>query len=183
MKIAVACMWTDNIKEMGTICEENRLKYCQKHHYEWRCLYKTLDVSRHPVWSKLLWLMVLIQEQKYDWIQWTDADSIVANMDIRLEDIILETPDANFIATKDWWTGFNAGQFLIRSCDWSLRLLNRAYYYRIECLKHLFHEQEALRLELEQEEFYHPGIVAWIDKNKLNSYIHPGFGRHCAGHN
>ena len=176
-KIAVACMYTENIKDMGKIAEENRKIYCRKHNYIWRCLYKTLDPSRHPVWSKILWLIQLIQEKKYDWIQWTDADSIVANMSIKIEHLIMLAPFSNVIVSKDWWTGLNAGQFLIRSCEWSERFLNRVYYGHPSCLTHLFNEQEAMRLEIcRVESMSEKRYIAWIDKSKINSYIHPGFG-------
>jgi len=143
-------MWTENIKEMGQLAETNRKDYCSQHGYTWRCCYQSMDTSRHPVWTKLLWLLQLMDEYEAGcWIQWTDADSLVINPEIRLEQLIgLVTPEVNFIATKDRWTGFNCGQFLIRICEWSKQLLYNAYHKYPDCLSHKCREQESMRREL-----------------------------------
>jgi len=171
MTIAVACLYTPNIREMGEIAETNRKRYCQLHNYEWRCCYESLNTSIHPVWSKLLWLISLMQENKYVWIQWTDADSLVMNMQITLEGLIPQNePTKNIVASKDLWTGFNAGQFLIRSCKWSEQFLKDAYnlHKKYDC--HTYREQEAMRITLSEE------VVQWIPKRLINSYVVPLFG-------
>lgn len=173
MKICVVSLYTPEIEEMGKIMEANRQQYCRKHGYGWRCPHKRLAPERHPMWSKLLILQQTIAEQKFDWIMWTDADSLVMNMDFRIEYILDQVPsDVHLVVTKDRYYGFNSGQFFIRSCDWSYQLLKRAYENHPELLDHWVRDQGAMRLEMEKE----PQHVLWLPKRLFNSYIHPVHG-------
>jgi mannan polymerase II complex MNN10 subunit len=61
------------------------------------------------MWHKLEMIERAIASEKYDWIWWIDFDTLITNMAIRLEDIILEAlgsrtdPHAvNLLLTADW---------------------------------------------------------------------------------
>jgi len=88
MKILVYTGYNNSprYKEMGDFSSLNKLQYCQKHGYEFLC-HRNYEGYKRPIsWYKILSIMDLITE--YDWVFWTDADSFIVNMDIKLEDII-----------------------------------------------------------------------------------------------
>ncbi|KAJ7522961.1 hypothetical protein O6H91_18G032800 [Diphasiastrum complanatum] len=101
----------------------NKKSYVQRHGYDFIDASDLLDKSRPPSWSKIL--AVRKHLANFDWIFWTDADSLVTNPSIALEDIIGSiVGNANFedmpdlIVTEDV-TGVNAGMFFVKNSKWS----------------------------------------------------------------
>eukprot|EP01018_Ginkgo_biloba_P011810 Gb_29537 [translate_table: standard] len=101
------------------LVEPNKQSYARKHGYYFIDASNVLDKRRPPSWSKILALRTHLPH--YDWVFWNDADSLVTNPDIALENVLYsivgnmeyeKMPD--FIVTKDV-TGINAGMscFLI----------------------------------------------------------------------
>lgn len=133
-------------KESVRIGIENKQLYCRKHGYDFICLEESLDKSRPIQWTKVLLLQKILETTHHQWIFWSDADSMVMNLGVRLEDFI--DPGYNLIIGKDCH-GVNSGQFFLRNCPWSLKLLS-AIYARTECIHHPWWEQRALQLELEE---------------------------------
>eukprot|EP00252_Welwitschia_mirabilis_P023880 TRINITY_DN6877_c0_g2_i1.p1 TRINITY_DN6877_c0_g2~~TRINITY_DN6877_c0_g2_i1.p1 ORF type:complete len:359 (+),score=32.99 TRINITY_DN6877_c0_g2_i1:394-1470(+) len=105
------------------LVEPNKKKYAHLHGYDFIDASDIVDKSRPPSWSKIL--AVRNNLAKYDWVFWNDADSLVTNPTIALEDILYsvtgdkewdDMPD--FIVTEDV-TGVNAGMFFFRNSEWS----------------------------------------------------------------
>ena len=69
---------------------ENKRKYCEMHGYDFVIADTILDLSRPISWSKILLLSKLMQESSYKWLFWTDADSLIMNPAISVEDLIDE---------------------------------------------------------------------------------------------
>jgi mannan polymerase II complex MNN10 subunit len=123
---------------------ENKRVYCQQHGYDFIYCEDSLDPSRHIYWSKILLVLKTLENSSYRWVVWMDADTLVMNQDIPLEDIINEK--YNFLITQDW-NGINSGIFFIRNCEWSFKFLN-SVYERTDCLFHTWPEQIAIASEL-----------------------------------
>jgi hypothetical protein len=69
--------------------KENRLSYCKKHDYDLKFvenLPENFDV--HPSWAKIHESMLILSENKYEWIYLTDLDSVIMNDSIKLEKIV-----------------------------------------------------------------------------------------------
>jgi hypothetical protein len=123
MKIAMLTSYDKKIEEYAIIGAKNKQAYCDKHNIPFIC-----ETSIFPpdgaMWGKLL---VLVRHlPNYDWIFWTDADSLIMN-----SEILPVPPETtkDMIISYDRWT-LNAGQFWIRNCPWSYDFLIRAYCCR-----------------------------------------------------
>ncbi len=122
---------------------DSKRAYCDMHGYDFFCASESLDPTRHVVWSKILFIKEVMNQGTYDWIFWTDADAVICNPTIKLEDLI----DDNFdvIISKDFY-GINAGHFFIKCCDWSLAFLDKVYRHT-DCINHIWREQRAIIVE------------------------------------
>lgn len=171
----------ENYKKIVATGIENKRLYCTLHGYDFICVEKSLDPLRPPAWSKILLILELMQTSDYKWIFWTDADSLIMNMTISLEDLIVD--NYNLILSKDN-TGINTGQFLIKNCDWSKKLL-QAIYSHTECIHHYCWEQQGLVEELQENEELWSSILL-IPQRTINSYTknyeNGDFIIHFAGH-
>lgn len=124
MNIALTTLYTPEIQDYGELTVKNKLKYAHKHHYGCMVFSKILDSTRSPSWNKIKILHDYI-DVGYNWLFWTDADSIITNMEIPLEKWILEYESHGYkiIWCQDMDTEYpNAGQMLIKCCksneDW-----------------------------------------------------------------
>ena len=103
----------------------NKRAYCARHAYGWHYVTRLPDPARHPSWNKIRVLLDLLP--CYDWLFWTDADTLILDMARRLEHFIDRRYDL-LIGTD--WNGINAGNFIIRNCPRMLRFLRNVYDYR-----------------------------------------------------
>ncbi|ERM94936.1 uncharacterized alpha-1,2-galactosyltransferase C1289.13c isoform X1 [Amborella trichopoda] len=106
----------------------NKESYAEKFGYDFSDCSEMIDRSRPPSWSKIL--AVKAHLHNYDWIFWNDADSLITNSNVSLEQVLYsvigdsevqEWPD--LILTKDA-TGVNAGIFFVRNSNWSQEFLD-----------------------------------------------------------
>jgi predicted O-methyltransferase YrrM len=144
---------------------ENKKLYCKKHGYDFICIEKSLDISRPIPWSKVLLLRKILKNANYKWVFWSDADSLIMNLGVKLEDFLDD--DYNLIIAKDF-NGINTGQFFLKNCPWSMQLLSDMYAH-IECIYHPWWEQQALITEIEQ----HPELsrnIKIVSQKLFNSY-------------
>jgi galactosyl transferase GMA12/MNN10 family len=104
----------------------NKLNYCMKHNYQ---LYdeseSSLDTSRAPAWSKIPAARRLLTEEGCDWVFWLDADTVIMNSEKRIEDFLPTAESGiDFVVTHQKGKSWNAGAWLIRNSDWSLKFLD-----------------------------------------------------------
>ncbi|KAH9324959.1 hypothetical protein KI387_005137 [Taxus chinensis] len=120
---------TRSFQGLMKLVEPNKKSYAQSHGYDFIDASDAVDKNRPPSWSKIL--AVRNNLPNYDWIFWNDADSLVTNPNIYLEDVLYsitgdmdyeKMPD--FIVTEDV-TGVNAGMFFFRNSEWSRMFLDR----------------------------------------------------------
>jgi galactosyl transferase GMA12/MNN10 family len=134
------------------------VQYCKKHGYTCYEASHLLDVSRPPAWSKIIAVYYLLtnstsvlqplsspfkQNQQStstgtmkstcDWVLWMDADTIIMNSDVQIEDLLPPSPSLdtstyieepiNLIVTYDRRFTANSGIWLIRNTYWSHEFL------------------------------------------------------------
>ncbi|XP_031484141.1 uncharacterized alpha-1,2-galactosyltransferase C1289.13c-like [Nymphaea colorata] len=104
-------------------------RYAEARGYDFIDASEEVDRSRPPSWSKIL--AVKRHLHRYDWVFWNDADSLVTNFDISIEEVLADAigdighaqsfPD--LILTTDV-NGVNAGMFFMRNSSWSQAFLD-----------------------------------------------------------
>jgi hypothetical protein len=102
---------------------KNNKAYAEKHGYDWKEYWQTLDESRPPPWSKILYILKTLEEG-YDWVFWIDADAVIMNDSIELEKFIDNKYD--FALCKDAFS-WNTGAWFVKNSDKAKDLLNYTY--------------------------------------------------------
>jgi len=165
MNICVVTLYTKEIEHWSKYGLINKKLYC-RNRYDFRSFSKSLDKNRPPTWSKLIAIERILSQ--YDWIFWTDADSLIMNKNILLEQFI--DKKFNFIVGSDH-NGVNTGHFFIKNCEWSFDLLHRCYEQKqfINVKSEMCDEQGAFRHLCDTN----PKVkskVKILSQRKLNSY-------------
>lgn len=107
----------------------SKQEYCKKHNYDFLSLRSfAADPQCNFTLAHIGFIravMAFKQLRYYDNVMWIDADSIITNIDYKIEDFILN--DACFIASYDWphFNSFSTGNFIIRKTDKTQNLFNR----------------------------------------------------------
>jgi hypothetical protein len=177
MKLAVLSMYTIEMQGLAQMANQNKAAYCRRHGYDYLVADRVLDRSRPPAWSKILHVQQHLAD--YDWVFWSDCDSLVMNPEIRLEQLIDDKYD--FLITRDP-SGLNSGEFFLRNCPAAFEFLETVYA-QTEVIHNPWWEQRAiidvilsgqhsLRIkECPQREF----------NSYLDSYVKGDFMLHFAG--
>ena len=151
---------------------ENKRKYCELHGYDFVMAEESLDPSRPPAWSKIQLLSKLMGGGGgYKWIFWTDADSLIMNFAVSVEDLIDDR--YNLIISQDF-NAINSGEFLIKNCEWSKKLLADIYSHT-EVINHPWWENQALILELQNKQEYRDRVKI-LPQRLINSYARDVIG-------
>lgn len=156
----------DKYAQTVKVGTDSKRLYCKQHGYDFICGDTHLDPSRPIPWSKIKLIEKVMENPKYKWIFWTDADSIIMNQAVRLEDLIDE--NYNFIITKDPY-GLNTGQFFIKNCPWSRELLKKVYNDHPDCIHHNVWEQMAFINEFKRDARYNDSIKI-LPQRLMNSF-------------
>lgn len=144
----------------GTI---SRKRYCKRHGYDFHLIKKALDPTRHPSWNKIKLLLKILPN--YDWVFWSDADSIIKNHKIPLTQFIDD--DFSFIVSKDE-KSMCLGEFLIKNTPKMLHLLHEIYEGYDPTMMRQW-EQSALIAHLSS----HPEYLSefkFLPQRDINSY-------------
>lgn len=149
-RIAVVsiCAYSDDhdliLKDITPI---NRQRYAARHGYD------ALVYDRHPAGpdsdvciqhSKLLAMHSILSSGKYDWVMWTDCDSMIVNNQVSLESIINTYADecTDLLITEEL-LGISSANWIIRHSDWSKQFLVDAFKIANDELP-LFGDQDAI---------------------------------------
>lgn len=154
----------DEYKEKVRLGTENKAFYCQKHGYDFIYSEELQDPSRDIYWSKIPLMQKTLENSSYKWVVWMDADTVIMNTDIPLEDLIDDKYE--FIIGKDW-NGINAGVFFNKNSEWSHSFL-RDVYERTDCLETIWPEQIAMASELAKSKY--AGGAKIVPQRLFNSY-------------
>lgn len=164
-KIAVVTLAAgEKYLEAVSLGIENKRQYCQKHGYDFFCGEVSLDPSRVPAWSKILLIQNVLESNEYEWIFWTDADSLIMDFGSPLENFI--DPNYDFIINREL-TWVCSGEFFLKNCAWSRDFLKKVYTHE-ECSGHPW-EQTAIIIELGNPEIQtHTKIFQSKEINAFN---------------
>jgi len=125
-KIAILTIVTnDNYFKKYKDVFYTKKKYCENHNYYFEFhIIDTKKYSKSNGWLKIIKLKEIIE--KYDYVFMSDADVIITNNDIRLEDLILEYNLNNYmlLITTDW-NSINTGNILWRNCKETIDFINK----------------------------------------------------------
>jgi hypothetical protein len=167
MKILILSLADANFAEVGAISGPNKQAYAERHGYTFIQEGQLLNYDRHPSWNKILW--VINHLPYYDWVFWSDADSLIMNDKIWLEDIILDTGE-DLIITQDE-NGLNCGQFFARKSFWTIEFLEKVWA-QDQFIDHQWWEQAAITHLLQTVPEYR-SHVRLADQRLFNSYVTP----------
>src|SRR6202007_1796488 len=101
IKILILTLADKNFFDVAEISTPNKMAYANRHGYEFFEEVYCPDVMRYPSWNKILLVQKWMECGWCDWIFWTDADSLIMNQSIKLEDIIKESGDRDLIIASD----------------------------------------------------------------------------------
>jgi hypothetical protein len=161
--ISVLTLYDESFTSLAAISTPNKRRYAQRHGYDYLEQKGILDISRPPAWSKIRALLRHLAD--YDWIFWTDADSLIMNPALRLESFL--DPGYDMVVSADP-SGLNTGHFLLRRSDWSFSFLE-ATYRQVQFIHHPWWEQMAI-LHLLGNSPADAARVKILHKRELNSY-------------
>eukprot|EP00523_Entomoneis_sp_CCMP467_P002313 CAMPEP_0168751266 /NCGR_PEP_ID=MMETSP0724-20121128/17732_1 /TAXON_ID=265536 /ORGANISM="Amphiprora sp., Strain CCMP467" /LENGTH=322 /DNA_ID=CAMNT_0008799379 /DNA_START=8 /DNA_END=976 /DNA_ORIENTATION=- len=100
----------------------NKKAYAKKHGYSLFDESDSLDTTRPPSWSKIRAAQRLFKEEDCEWVVWLDADTVVMNSQKRIQDFLPR--DKDMLLTVQKGGSYNAGAWVVRKTDWSLKFLD-----------------------------------------------------------
>lgn len=105
---------------------KNKEDYANKHGYKLFDESAMVDPSRPPAWSKPLAAKRLLLQEDCDWVFWLDADTVIMNSEIRVEEFIPADESKHFVVAPDEHRvrTYNSGAWLIRKHAWSTNFLD-----------------------------------------------------------
>jgi hypothetical protein len=120
---------------------QNKYAYAVKHGYSFYDGSKDIDGSRPPAWSKVKVVQHLLNQKivlptkndeptshsnnKCDWVMWSDADTVIMNLDVSVHDFLPADPNVDFLVGTDHVSGYNAGVFLVKNSAWGHEFMKR----------------------------------------------------------
>lgn len=130
--------------EAGKITAQNKFNYAMKHGYNFHVFRSDYQIYKDPVsWYKIEWMEKHLSE--YDYIFWSDADVLITNSDIKIEDLIernIERPSdvmlspvwhparfkcpalesVDYVVSADDYSPC-MGNFIIKNSEWGHKML------------------------------------------------------------
>lgn len=98
----------------------NKRAYAEKHGYGLHVLEETSKLTtRKTPWMKVPFLVSMMQSE-YEYIWSLDLDTMILDMDVRLEDMV--DPNYNILIGVDP-NAVNSGSFIMKKSDWSILFL------------------------------------------------------------
>lgn len=166
-RIGVLTAYDERQRDLALYSSPNKARYCRRHGYDFIEQTSGFPAGRPAVWGKIRFVQQHLP--RYDWIFWTDADSLILNQAVRLEELTDDEFDV-VICHEDLGVGvynINAGQILFRNTPWALRFLDEVWD-QTWALDDPHQEQRALiHLLWSQDLSEHVQVVT---QNRFNSY-------------
>lgn len=145
-------------------CEKNKKIYCKKHNYP--LVIKNGNWLPIPIGYEKAYLIKTAFNLYTDceWVFFSESDTLITNMNIKLEDIIKDE-QKHFIITTDV-NGINAGSFFIRNSKEGNEYLNAM----IQSIGHFQNEQEFIQNSYSNTNFKE--IIHLYPQKSFNSYTY-----------
>ena len=163
---------------IGEAAVANRKAYAALHGYSVFVDNHMFDFSRALQWSKIQAVKSHLTEEGPEYVLFSDADMLIMNPAVKVEDVLAAGNYADLIISKDS-KGINTGIFAIRNCEWSRNLLDRVWEERrwattANWTEEYFHEQSALQYLLDNDESLKPH-VSFLPACSMNGKAHHGW--------
>lgn len=169
MKIAVIQIYNNNIKEYAEYSRMINSIYALKHGYEYISWdYDLVPLEYSVYYNKIAAIYQTIKSDiNFEWVLYLDADAIITNQSIKLEDIIAKYQDKEIIMAQDL-NGKNNGVILIKNTPIMADYLQDCYTNR-----NFFHsktpEQAAMFVIVEQDKYKEK--IGWETMQFFNAYL------------
>lgn len=169
MKIGIIQVYNDNIKSYAEYGRVINSIYALKHGYEYICWdYDLVPLEYSVYYNKIIAMYQAIKSDiNFEWILYLDADAIITNHTIKIEEIIEKHPDKEIIMATDL-NGQNNGVVLIKNTPIMADYLQECYTDR-----QFFHsknpEQAAMFLTLTKEKYRDK--IGWETMHFFNAYL------------
>jgi len=136
MRIKVIQHSDDRFMNALNLTKPKNIEYCKKYNLDYQdyigdFVPKSITNERRAYWNKPFILKSIIENEKYDWIFYLDADAVILNHDINLKNFIeMSDKNAEFIVCyvnqkpQDRYWNFNFGVFFIKSSEYMLDIIN-----------------------------------------------------------
>ena len=171
MKIKIISAYNSNYKSLSDLSFQTIDFFSKLNNFDFeRFLISSYD--RPFAWFKIKKIIEEIENKKYDYLVWIDADAIIINNNFYVKKIIEEK--YNFYISKDF-NGINTGVFMIKSCDYIKDFFLKVYSLT-EFLFHNTWEQAAI-IKLINENYKNiQDHIKYIDQKIFNAYDYRLFG-------
>jgi hypothetical protein len=166
-KICVVTAYNDAYTREGPLTDENKRAYCELHGYDFFSYNPATDTrlfsilglkTRAAAWVKLFAVNRLWKD--YDWVFWTDADSIIMNTSIKLETLVENLPASKvLVMPRTWEDRVTTGNFFARYSKASEDIFTRVWSMD-EWAHTCDWEESALNVLIERE----PALLEHIEK-------------------
>jgi hypothetical protein len=117
------CHHGPSFKTIGEITRQSKEEYCKIHGYDFYLKDKDFDKSWTPRSERINILINNIDN--YDWIWYLDADVMIMNQTIKIENLIDDNYDLIIAKTRtEGLIEINDGSMLVKKSKWSKNFLN-----------------------------------------------------------
>lgn len=131
------------------------------------------DRTRPIAWSKVKFILDQLSNLPEGAIVWqSDADVLITNMDLKLEDHVLPLLPLNkdLLMTYDACHHINSGNILMRNTKWTRDFWKRVND-RVDCTYHIWWENMAMIKLMEENEEDRNNIEITNNHKRFNAYI------------
>lgn len=168
--ICIQVLYTECWKELAKIVVPNVVNYCRKHGYSWNIQF----INKEPfdAYEKVIQIKKCFESNECDAVWSLDCDALITNYNKKIEDYLDDEHDL-FIC-KMVGVGINAGSFVIKKSEWSLKLLD--YLLERKGEEGMYGEQDAMNKYI--SEFPNENKIKYLPHPSINSlamYLYPEF--------
>lgn len=153
---------------------QSKKQYAEKHGYTYvQGDERFWDRNRPIPWSKIPFLLSVLNTLPSDELIWlSDADVMITNPDLRLEDHIvpLLPADKDMVMTFDACGHINSGNILMRNTAYVKDFWKRVYD-QTDVLYHIWWENAGILKLYEQNQFDRDHIEITKEHKKFNAYL------------
>jgi len=167
-KIAVVTAYDEKHKPLAEVSLPNKAAYCARHGYDFIERTDGFDARRPLSWSKIKFVREVLPG--YDWVFWSDVDSLVMEPAVRLEEFADEEADL-VLCHEDFGVGVynvNCGQMLFKNSDWSRRFLDDVWRQTRFIHDRLWEQRAVIHLLWKSDLSDHVHLVT---QRRFNSYL------------
>jgi hypothetical protein len=180
MKIALTTGYTVSYSELGDFTSENHKEYCERHGYSF---YKDGNNDYHYLevgFRRMEFILNILKTNKYDYIHWSGADTLITNYNIKIEDWVDSEHD--FFVSKETsgvYRALNADVFIVKNSPNGRHVLEFILSKASEYMNHTWKEQQVMIDHFHLEPFNK--IVKIMPHQSFNSYPWRFYGPDQAG--